>query len=293
MFEGSLLGPFGKGGLLAPHRELGGYDDGYGIPPATTTAGQAPRPRPRPPTPPGRVPVPRTDAGEAQAKAACEARGGTWVSANKKCVTKAQQQQFGSALERLEKLKADCAARGGELIWNGTAWACQGAGAEGGGGHSGGGHSSSGPAPAPIKPPVPHPGVFSADIPQWGGYAAFRAPTDLSADPGYQFRLNEALQALGNRQSATGISRGGAAAGALTRLASDLASQEYRNAFERSVQQHGLNRLQALDDYGAAHRGLSAQERQHKINLGAYNTHMQQLLQKYGIDVGGLPGVYY
>lgn len=59
-------------------------------------------------------------------------------------------------------------------------------------------------------------------------------PQDLQNDPGYQFQLQQGMQALQNQQSATGIS-GGAAAKALERYAQDYAGTSYNNAYQRAL----------------------------------------------------------
>lgn len=71
---------------------------------------------------------------------------------------------------------------------------------------------------------------------------------DFQADPGYAFRLSEGMKALDR----TAASRGGLLSGATLkgaqRYGSDLASQEYQNAFNR----YQANRAQQAQEYGNA-----------------------------------------
>jgi hypothetical protein len=72
--------------------------------------------------------------------------------------------------------------------------------------------------------------------------------SDFQADPGYAFRLSEGMKALDR----TAASRGGLLSGATLRGAqrygSDLASQEYQNAFNRYQANRGLQ----AQEYGNA-----------------------------------------
>jgi hypothetical protein len=71
---------------------------------------------------------------------------------------------------------------------------------------------------------------------------------DFQADPGYAFRLSEGMKALDR----TAASRGGLLSGATLkgaqRYGSDLASQEYQNAFNR----YQANRANQAQEYGNA-----------------------------------------
>ena len=72
--------------------------------------------------------------------------------------------------------------------------------------------------------------------------------SDFQADPGYAFRLSEGMKALDR----TAASRGGLLSGATLkgaqRYGSDLASQEYQNAFNR----YQANRANQAQEYGNA-----------------------------------------
>jgi hypothetical protein len=73
-------------------------------------------------------------------------------------------------------------------------------------------------------------------------------PSDLTTDPGYQFRLNEGLKALDANAAARGGLISGRALKAAQGYGQDMASQEYQNAFNRYQTNRAnlLNPLQSL-----------------------------------------------
>lgn len=90
-----------------------------------------------------------------------------------------------------------------------------------------------------------------------GRYAKDFGAADFQADPGYAFRLSEGMKALDR----TAASRGGLLSGATLkgaqRYGSDLASQEYQNAFNRYQvnRSNQLNPLQSLLGVGQTATG--------------------------------------
>jgi hypothetical protein len=89
-----------------------------------------------------------------------------------------------------------------------------------------------------------------AGVPGYDPASAMRnfGASDFQADPGYAFRLSEGMKALDR----TAASRGGLLSGATLkgaqRYGSDLASQEYQNAFNR----YQANRAAQEQNYGNA-----------------------------------------
>lgn len=75
---------------------------------------------------------------------------------------------------------------------------------------------------------------------------------DFEADPGYQFRMQEGINALDSSAAARGRLQSGAQARATTRYASNLASQEYQNAFNRNLATQGtrFNQLASMAGVG-------------------------------------------
>jgi hypothetical protein len=103
----------------------------------------------------------------------------------------------------------------------------------------------------PATPATPEPGteLLTAQRPEAPPAPTFERPAAMSApqlsafidgkgfqaDPGYQFRVSEALGGVNANFAARGKLRSGDAAKALAGRASDLASQEYNNWFNRQM----------------------------------------------------------
>lgn len=89
--------------------------------------------------------------------------------------------------------------------------------------------------------------------PGGAGTKQFDASMMESQDPGYQFRLQQAQQALDRSAAARGSVLGGAQGKALDRYSQDYASNEYQNAWSRYMQgqQQQFGMLQSLANYGA------------------------------------------
>jgi len=108
-----------------------------------------------------------------------------------------------------------------------------------------------------------------------GRFTPGRFDFTFEESPGYQFRRQEGINALDASASARGRLQSGAQARAVTRYGSDLASQEYGNAFNRALTEYGVeadrrgqqfNQLASLSNVGqvanqqtAAARGQMAQ----------------------------------
>ncbi|SRR5581483_9916338 len=71
-------------------------------------------------------------------------------------------------------------------------------------------------------------------------------PSDLEQDPGYQWTLNQGLQALQRSQAARGQLGGGASQKAIEQYAQGLAQTTYQQAFERALGTYNTNRQTAL-----------------------------------------------
>lgn len=89
-------------------------------------------------------------------------------------------------------------------------------------------------------------------------------PDEVMADPGYQFGMNQGMQAIDRRLAAIGGRRSGAAAKAGARFATDYASTQYGAAYQR--RQDRLNRLAALAGIGQTATGASAAAGQNARN---------------------------
>ena len=98
---------------------------------------------------------------------------------------------------------------------------------------------------------------------------------NFKADPGYQFRKQEGINALDASAAARGRLQSGAQARAVSRYGSDLASQEYGNAFNRAATEYQLNannkntqfnRLATLSNVGQVANSANQQARQQMAN---------------------------
>lgn len=129
--------------------------------------------------------------------------------------------------------------------------------------------------------------------------AAFQfRPEDLQLDPGYGFRLKEGLKALESSAAARGGLLSGGTGKALQRYGQDMASQEFGNAFNRSLTQYNAATQREQEQYGRALTGYNAataREAQQYNRLaglaGIGGTTAQQLTsagQNYGSQAGNL-----
>jgi HPt (histidine-containing phosphotransfer) domain-containing protein len=101
----------------------------------------------------------------------------------------------------------------------------------------------------PVLQPRANPNTPGANVP--GGFGSlaqgwdktFSSPTanDMTIDPGYQFRLNQGLQALQNSAAARGGLLSGGTAKAINDYAGGSASQEYGNVYNRALQNYNTN----------------------------------------------------
>lgn len=135
------------------------------------------------------------------------------------------------------------------------------------GGVSGGGRSIPGPTtdPPPTTPVTA--GTFDFSTPAYAGPMSpdmsfwknapnfvapqFTAPTDVTMknDPGYQFRLNQGLQALQQSAAAQGLLRTGGTLKNIEDYGQNTASQEYQNVYNRALQNFQTQYTGAKDMY--------------------------------------------
>jgi hypothetical protein len=89
------------------------------------------------------------------------------------------------------------------------------------------------------NPPDSGPGSFGSLAQGWN--QTFQSPTNLTDDPGYNFRLQEGMKALQNSAAAKGGLLTGGTAKALNDYAGGSASQEYQNTYNRALQNYDTN----------------------------------------------------
>lgn len=83
------------------------------------------------------------------------------------------------------------------------------------------------------------------NAPGYGKYAGDFSMADYTADPGYQFRMDQGMQALQRSAAARGGLLSGSTMKGIERFGQGLASEEYQNAFNR-YQTNRSNQLGAL-----------------------------------------------
>lgn len=88
-------------------------------------------------------------------------------------------------------------------------------------------------------------GWLNKEVPQW-------KPTmkQLAATPGYQFALQQGLQATQNSYAAQGLGQSGAALKGAAGYAQGLATTTYQNQYENYIQQQQLNLANRAQVYG-------------------------------------------
>jgi hypothetical protein len=96
----------------------------------------------------------------------------------------------------------------------------------------------------------PYASAKFAGVPGYDPASAMKnfGASDFQADPGYAFRLSEGMKALDRTAAARGGLLSGATLKGAQRYGSDLASQEYQNAFNR----YQANRALQAQEYGNA-----------------------------------------
>jgi len=122
------------------------------------------------------------------------------------------------------------------------------------------------------------PFAYDAEKAMMPGYDPKAQFTFSEDDPSYQFRQEEAQKAIERSQAAKGNLLSGGAVKESARYASDLASQEYGNAFNR-WQSEQLNKF---------NMGQSALSADYNRQLTDYNTQQNQLLNLANLGTGAM-----
>ena len=111
---------------------------------------------------------------------------------------------------------------------------------------------------------------------QWDKFVAPN-PQDVYNDPSYQFRLGQGIDAIQGSAAAQGLLRTGGTLRDITGYGQDLASQEYGNMFNRSLQGWGANYQGGRDAFAPAY--------------GSWENMQNQALQKYLQREGNIFGL--
>lgn len=110
---------------------------------------------------------------------------------------------------------------------------------------------------------------------------------EITAEPGYGFRLGEGMKALERLQASRGQLLGGGAIKAGQRYAQDLASQEYGNAYNRLANLAGIGQT-AAGAAGAAGQNYASQAGE--LGLQSANALTQGRIGRTSSYTGGLMG---
>jgi len=134
-------------------------------------------------------------------------------------------------------------------------------------------------------------------LPQPYSPEPFTGQIDLLRDPSYQFRVNEGLRAIEHRAASRGQLQSGNTLKDLTRFGQEAASQEYGNAYQRSLltsqqraqlgQQGYGNQLQSNQLGYGREIDLYGLERQRTIEDQRNRFNQYQALANYGVGAAG------
>lgn len=129
--------------------------------------------------------------------------------------------------------------------------------------------------------------MFTAPQFQWN--ETFQAPdyNSLASDPGYQFRVKQALGAMQSSAAAKGFLRTGATVKDLGNYASDYASQELGNLFNRSLSSYNTRFGTAKDVFDRYYTGKKdefAPKYSEWQTLTAAEQHAKDLAWKAALD---------
>ena len=143
---------------------------------------------------------------------------------------------------------------------------------------------------APVQPLDPNQYAFNAPVqPLDPKQYAFTPPSGqevLNQDPGYQFRLDQGMKAIQQSAAAKGGLLSGAMLKGTQRFGQGLASQEYQNAYQRSLGQNELtyNRAFAQNEqtYGRSlAENQQAYQRAYQQNQDIYGRGLTENEMKY------------
>lgn len=121
---------------------------------------------------------------------------------------------------------------------------------------------------------------------------------NFEADPGYQFRLAEGQKAMDRSAASRGSLLSGGQAKALTQYNQGMASQEYGNAFGRSMQTHSVEAARKGDDFNrlatmagvgqTANQQMQAASSAYGNNVGNANLNMGNAVAQNALNQGNI-----
>jgi hypothetical protein len=147
-------------------------------------------------------------------------------------------------------------------------------------------------SPTPYTPPPPfQPPAYQGATPfgqdPYAAATPFTGPTldELGADPGYQFRLQQGLDAMERSGAARGISRTGATMKGLFDYGSRSASQEMSNVYGRQRDIYDLNERNRFNAYQANYgNAMDAYAMNEQNRAGAFATNIGTARDAYAMN---------
>jgi hypothetical protein len=141
--------------------------------------------------------------------------------------------------------------------------------------------------PAPFQPPA-YEGATPFERDPYAAAIPFAGPTaaDMTADPGYQFRLQQGQEALERSGAARGVTNTGGTLRDILDYGQQAASQEYGNVFGRQRDVYDLNERNRFDAYQANFgNAMNAYNLNERNRAGAFGTNLRSAQDAYATNV--------
>jgi hypothetical protein len=147
-------------------------------------------------------------------------------------------------------------------------------------------------SPVPYTPPPPfRPPAYEGATPfgqdPYAAATPFAGPTaaDMTADPGYQFRLQQGQEALERSGAARGVTNTGGTLRDILDYGQRAASQEYGNVFGRQRDVYDLNERNRFDAYQANYgNAMDAYNLNERNRAGAFTTNVANARDAYEMN---------
>ena len=140
--------------------------------------------------------------------------------------------------------------------------------------------------PAPFRPPAYEGAVPFAHDP-YAAATPFAGPTaaDMTADPGYQFRLRQGQEALERSGAARGVTNTGGTLRDILDYGQQAASQEYGNVFGRQRDVYDLNERNRFNAYQTNYgNAMDAYNLNERNRAGAFTTNVANARDAYTMN---------
>ena len=139
---------------------------------------------------------------------------------------------------------------------------------------------------SPFRPPA-YEGATPFQQDAYQAAAPFTGPTaaDMTADPGYQFRLQQGQEALERSGAARGVTNTGGTLRNILDYGQQAASQEYGNVFGRQRDIYDLNERNRFNAYEANWGNAMEAYRENERNrAGAFDTNVMNARDAYEMN---------